>query len=257
MMKHALAIVTAITLLGAASAAPASVVVVGSSTLNQYGGTISLSGASHSVLLVSVSAQNPTASPEVTLDPNGTPTVYAVPVVSQSEAGKDVLATIFAIDLGTASAGDLEYAVNDLGGNQTVSVFQLSNAALPAADTATATTANLSTGLDASFTGLADGSLIFAVAHAGQGAPTSGVDTVTGTPTPTFAASLDRNSFLSSSVALGYTEEVSGDASMSISGTDTSDGAAMAAIAIEPIPEPATLGLLGLGALALIRGRKA
>jgi len=239
---------------GYAAEADAAVIVENSSTLNQSSGTITLNAASNSVLLVAVSAQDPSASPEVTLDPGGSATVYTTLAVSQTQVGKNVIAAIFAIDLGTVSAGTLDFEVNALGGNQVVSAFQLSNAALPAADTATATTANLTTGLDASFTGLAAGSMIFAVAHAAQGQ--NGLPTVTGTPTPTFTASLDRSSFLSSSMGMGYTTGVSGDASLSISGTDTTDGAALAAVAIAPIPEPASLALLGLGSLLIVGGRR-
>lgn len=221
------------------------------STFNEDSGTINLTSQNHSVLLVTISGQG-SASPELTLDPSGTPTVYDTPVVSRDQGG--VLTSIFLVDLGTPSAGSLDFAANGTDGNRQISAFQLYNAALPVEDTATGYTSNLSSGLTASFTGLDAGSFIFSVGHAKQGASGNGLESASGTPTLTQTDSRNRNSFLSSTSVYAYTTDVSGSASLTLSGSDTTDDATMSAVAIAAIPEPSTLALLGLAGLAAMLG---
>jgi hypothetical protein len=239
----------------AAGAAHAAVVVETSDLFNSFTASTTISfsqvASSDTVLLFAVAGENPPGTVSATYDPSGL-NLGATPLATVNQS--DAWVSIFGLDLDGVSAGPIDISVG--GGSGTnksaVSIIQLSGATLTGFGQATDTAINGSVTTAPDFSGLDSGSFILSAVAAKQG---NGGWTADGTPT--LAQSYTGSGWTS---GLSYQTDTTGVV-LSWTHSDNTDNHALAAVAIAPVPEPATYalisGMLVFGLIVLRRRQRA
>ena len=218
------------------------------SSRSTHTGTIVLNASTDTVLLGIVTGQDAasvsSSAFSAQYDPTGSnASMTELAFVADGDGGNNAFSAIYGISLGSVSAGskNISWSINTGNAKGTLSLFQLAGATLDGFSQTTDTGAGT---VATSFTGLGAGSFVISATgvdanSANYGTSDSGL---TGTPTPTFVDSQDEGSYVNSIL---YTSDVMGSASHSAT-TTSSEKQSMASVAIAAIPEPSSLGLMGI-----------
>jgi len=214
--------------------------------------SFNFNAAASSVFVVGVATQGNVTSASVALDPTGSNTALSELVSAQSSGNNDLRVRLFAVEIGTPTAGSQTYRL-DLGSdNENVKVvaYQLSSATVAGAVADSSGEKDATLSLPGLSAGAAAIDILIDGSHGAGGSAYGTPDGTFRLPGPTSggtAGSINRG------VISGWYLDRSGTVT---AGYDEGAAQASAAVGFQPIPEPASLALLGAGTLLIVSGRR-
>lgn len=255
MIRNTISAMAIATRLMLAPTALGAIDVKASQTLDSSGSTshtntFSFANSTDRVFLVAVTYESTEqAITTVTLDPTGSD-IELTKLISSvgTRSGNSTYTAIFGVELNTVSAGNLDYVLETSSSiKNSMSAFQLSNPTLTGILTDTDDTDNsVANPLTAEFTGLDAGTFVLNSVSAKKAGITF---TLGGSPSVTANGAAGGQSHHQ---AYSYTTDVLGNYTRTWTSDDSTDATALAAVAIQQVPEPGSLALMGLGGLLIL-----